>query len=339
MKAAVLHRTGDLQSLDSNLAVEETKEPDAEDGRAIVRVEYASLNRRDVYIAQGLYSKIKLPVIPGSDCSGLIYSVPDGTSEFKPGDEVIIDPSIQWGDSPSHQSARYSILGMPMNGTFAEFVSADLKNLHLKPSHLSHREASAIPLAGVTAYRALFTRGRLSGGENILITGIGGGVAALAMQFALSARANVFVTSGNDEKLRKAVELGAKGGALYTTDGWENEIREMCGGRMDMVLDSAGGDSFAQLPEIVSYGGRIVLYGASLGPAQRVNLHRFFWKQLDVLGSTMGSPDDFANMLKFVEERKIVPVIDSEYRLSDITSAYRKMNDHRQFGKIVVMCK
>ncbi len=214
---------------------------------------------------------------------------------------------------------------MPRNGTLAELVSAELKNIHYKPTHLSHREASALPLAGVTAYRALFTRGRLAEGENILITGIGGGVAALAMQFALSAGANVYVTSGSEDKLRRSAELGAKGGTLYTKDGWENVIREMCGGRIDMILDSSGGSTFSALPEIASYGGRIVLYGASLGQAKSVNLHKIFWKQLDVLGSTMGSPDDFANMLRFVEARKIVPVIDSEYRLSDIASAYMKM--------------
>jgi len=204
------------------------------------------------------------------------------------------------------------------------------------PSHLSFEQGSALPLAGVTAYRAVFSRAKVSPGENVLITGIGGGVATMALQFVLAEGANVFVTSGSNEKVKKATDLGAKSGALYTDPDWTKQILYQSKGKIDVIIDGTGGNTLSALLDIVSYGGRIVIYGSTLGQAENVNLHRIYWKQISLLGSTMGSDNDFSQMLRFVGERGLVPVIDSIYNLEDIVTAFQKMQNSEQFGKIVL---
>lgn len=336
MRAAVLHKTGGIESLEDNLRVEEVPMPRAEDDDVTVKVKWASLNRRDLWIAKGQYAKIRLPVIPGSDCAGTVYALGRNVKNFREGDAVLVNPSIDWGESELHQSADYSILGMPSDGTFAEYVRVKSRYVHAMPAHLDHRSSAALPLAGITAYRALFARGRLREAENVLITGIGGGVATLALQFAVSAGANVFVTSGSTEKLEQARSLGSSGGALYTEKDWTKKIRELAPGGIQLIIDGAGGNTLTQLLETVDYGGRIVSYGSTLGYANEVNLHRIFWKQLNVLGSTMGSETDFLNMLSFVNDKKITPVTDSEYELESVTGAFRRMERSGQFGKILL---
>ena len=336
MIAAVLHRTGPADSLRENLRIEEIPEPVPCKGEALISVKSASLNHRDLWIAQGLYAGIKLPVVPGSDCAGIVEITDSGENEIQPGDEVIVNPSLNWSSNEHHQPRDISILGMPENGTFAQFVKVPASKVFRKPSHLTFAEASAIPLAGVTAYRALFTRGNLSPGENVLVTGIGGGVAMFALKFAIAAGANVFVTSGSPGKIQKAISLGASAGLLYTGQGWHKEILSLCDGRLDLIVDGSGGSTLPALLEAVSYGGRIVLYGSTLGNAESINLHRIFWKQISVLGSTMGSQNDFEKMLGFINHHNITPAIDSSYPLSNCAEALIAMKDSAQFGKIIL---
>lgn len=336
MKAAVLHGTGSIDTLAENLKVEEVPRLFAGDDEVIVKVRSASLNRRDLWITLGQYAKIQLPVILGSDCAGIIYARGKNTDGIDELDSVVINPSLNWGNNELHQSKEYSILGMPDNGTFADFVKVKSSYVYRMPNHLSFAEASALPLAGLTAYRALFKKANVMSGENVLITGIGGGVATIAMQFAIAAGANVFVTSGSEKKLSKAKDIGAKAGALYTDPDWWKQILSHSKNRIDIVIDGTGGDTMAALLESVSYGGRIVLYGATLGNTDKVNLHKLFWKQISLLGSTMGSGNDFAQMLRFVGERCITPVIDSAYDLEYIVTAFQRMKNSEQFGKILL---
>ncbi|HLT25035.1 MAG TPA: alcohol dehydrogenase catalytic domain-containing protein, partial [Ignavibacteria bacterium] len=154
MRAAVLHKLGDISELNNNLIVEDFPAPELGPDEVLIKVKYAALNHRDLFITKGLYSKIKLPVILGSDCSGIIEQCGEQVSGLNPGDEVIIDPSINWGNSEEHQSAEYQILGLPQNGTLAEFVKVTSGNVFPKPAHLTLEEASSLPLVGVTAYRA-----------------------------------------------------------------------------------------------------------------------------------------------------------------------------------------
>src|SRR5690606_8870019 len=173
--------------------------------------------------------------------------------------------SINWGNSEEHQSAEYQILGLPQNGTLAEFVKIRSGNVFPKPAHLTFEVASSLPLVGVTAYRAAVLKARLKEGDNVLIPGIGGGVAVMAMQYCLAMNANVYVTSGAEEKIQTAVSLGAKGGMNYKDDDWAAKIKEMTNGKLDVMIDGSGSDTIAKSLDIISYGGTIVSYGATNG--------------------------------------------------------------------------
>lgn len=336
MKAALLKKTGPHEEFRKNITVEDIPVPDIRDDEVLINIKFASLNHRDIWIAKGAYSKINLPVVLGSDCSGIIHSKGADVLSYEIGDEVIINPGFNWGMNENYQSKDFKILGMPDNGTFAEFVAVNQSYVYTKPVHLNFSQASGIPLTGITAYRTLFKKAELKKDDNVLIPGIGGGVSSSALVFAVSAGANVYVTSGSDEKIKKAVSLGAKGGANYKNDNWDKEILEMSGNNINVIIDGEGGETFSKSIELINYGGRIVCYGSSSGKTSSIPMARLFWKQLKIFGSTMGSPDDFAEMIKFINENKIIPVVDEIFPLENIAEAFLKLNDGKQFGKIVV---
>ena len=336
MRAAVLKKTGNIRNLKENLPVEETPVPEINDDEVLINVKSASVNHRDVWITKGFYSKIELPVIPGSDCAGIIHSAGKNVKEFKDGDEVTVNPAMNWGESDDFQGSDFKILGMPDNGTFAEYVKVNKSQVFLKPSHLSMEEASALPLTGITAYNALFKKAKCTAGDTVLITGIGGGVATSALVFAVSAGAKVYVTSGSDEKINKAVSLGAAGGVNYNKEGWDKELEELSDKKISIAIDGTGSDIFLKCIEIVRYGGRIVSYGATKGNPNFFPMARLFWKQLKIYGTTMGTPEDFTGMIKYVNEKKVVPVIDQIFSLENISDALRRMSNGDQIGKIVV---
>jgi zinc-binding alcohol dehydrogenase/oxidoreductase len=292
-------------------------------GEVLIQISAASINHRDVYISQGLYAKIAYPVVFGSDGAGM-----NGQRE------VIINPGLYWGDNPHFSSPMFQILGMPRQGTLAESICIPSEYVYDKPLHLSSEEAAALPLAGVTAYRALFSRGRLQAGERILITGIGGGVALFLMQFALAAGAEVWVTSGSEDKISRAMALGAKGGVNYRDENWAKSPDLNAG--FDLIVDSAGGEGFGHLLKLARPGGRIVTFGGTRGMVPNFSPQIVFWKQLDILGSTMGTPEEFGAMLHFVNAHRIHPIIDSIYSLADAAAALTRMESGEQFGKICI---
>ncbi len=318
MKALVVN------ALHQGLDFQEMPAPHAGKTAAVVTLRAAALNHRDLFITQGLYAGIKFPTILGSD----------GAGEYR-GRAVVIDPSLDWGDDPRAQGRSFKVLGMPDDGTFAQQIAIPRTNLHPKPDHLSWEQAAALPLAGVTAWRVLFTRCQLRAGERVLITGIGGGVALTALQMAVAAGAEVFVTSGSDEKLQKAGALGAKGGANYHQAEWDKNLKKEAGG-FDLILDSAGGDGFAALLGLCNPGARIGVYGGTLGKINGMSPQPLFWKQVSILGSTMGTRLDFKRMLAFVGKHEIVPVIDAVFPLFKGNEALSKMDSGGQFGKIVL---
>lgn len=321
-------------------------------GEAIVRVHAAALNHRDVWIQRGQYAGLKYPIVLGSDGAGVVEAVGTGGQPASMassgatgavidgqawiGKAVIIDPALYWGGQAGYQDPTgFRILGLPDDGTMAEYVKVPVENLVEKPAHLSFEEAAALPLAGVTAYRALFTRALLRAGERVLITGIGGGVALFALQYAVAAGAQVFVSSGSDEKLERARTMGSMGGVNYKNPGWVEELRKL-GAGFDVILDGAGGDGFSDLLDLCVPGGRVVVYGATRGNPSNIVLRRIFWKQLNILGSTMGSPEDFGAMVSFVSKREIRPVVDSIFTPEDGEAAFALMEEGGQFGKIVI---
>ncbi|RMF58037.1 MAG: alcohol dehydrogenase [Calditrichaeota bacterium] len=333
MKAIVFQEKKNFDSL----KIKEVPDPQPGPGEVVVEVKASALNHRDVWIIQGLYAGIKTPIILGSDGAGVVKEVGDGVDSGWIGQEVIINPSLDWGENPRVQGKNYRILGLPDNGTQAELVKVPSVNIVPKPRYLSFPEAAAIPLAGLTGYRALFTQGKLKCGETVLLTGIGGGVAALMFQMALAAGARVLVTSGSDEKLERAVQSGAAGGANYRNEEWAKEIQQLAGERgIDLIVDSAGGDGFDHLINLVNPGGRICFFGATRGNPSTLTLRRIFWKQLTIQGTTMGSPQDFYEMVRLFEQHQIHPIIDGPYTFEDYRTAYQRMMDGAQFGKIVI---
>ncbi|MGB0760652.1 MAG: quinone oxidoreductase family protein [Rubripirellula sp.] len=304
-------------------------------GQVIVRLNTAALNRRDYWITVGLYPGITPPVVLGSDGAGVVSACGDGVDRVWQGQEVILNPGIGWGDDPAAQGEQFHILGLPEDGTFASEVVVPVEQLHHKPDCLSWEESAAIPLAGTTAYRALFTQGNARSDDRILITGIGGGVATMALQFATAIGAEVWVTSSSAEKIDRAVSLGAKGGFDYREEGWEKRCAAAVGAP-DLILDSAGGPGYGGLLGLVASGGRIINYGATAGAPETIDMFKLFWKQLRLQGSTMGSPDDFNAMVKLVEEHQIKPVIDAVYSLEDTNRAIDQMRSSPQFGKYVL---
>ena len=332
MRAIVLTALGDTD----NLRLERRPDPVPGPGEALVRLHAAALNRRDVFIRRGQYAGIKLPIILGSDGAGEVVDVGEQVDRAWIGREVVIDPSLNWGPNERAQDSAFNILGLPLDGTYAELMAVPAANLHLKPAHLSWEEAAAVPLASVTAYRALVTRGQVQSGDKVLITGIGGGVATTALVMARYLGANVYVTSGHDSKIEAAKRLGAFGGVNHRHGDWVKALIAAIGSRPDVVLDSAGGDTFNKALDALKPGGRLVSYGATLGPSPHVEVRRIFWKQLNVLGSTMGSPSDFAAMLKLYDAGGLRPVIDKVFPLEQAGDAHIRLEASDQFGKIVL---
>ena len=318
------------------LRLEEYSDPTAGPGDVVVRLRAAALNRRDLWIRRGLYPGIVFPIVLGSDGSGEVVSVGSGVDRGLVGRAVVIDPSFGWGADPRVQSASFDILGLKREGTYAEYVRVPADHVHDKPAHLSFEEAAAIPLASVTAYRALVTRAQVRAGETVVVTGIGGGVATSALVLARALGADVFVTSGSDEKLAAALSHGALGGVNHASPDWVQVFVSRFGRRPDVVIDGAGGETFGRALDLLKPGGRLVSYGATLGPAGQVEVRRIFWKQLDVLGATMGTSEDFAAMLALYARTGVWPIVGAVLPLADAAAAHRHVEDGRQFGKVVL---
>ncbi len=324
-----------LEAADKPLAYKEVDKPIIGPGEALVQVKAAALNRRDYWITVGKYAGIKYPTILGSDGAGIVTEVGSDADKHLIGQEVIINPGYGWGDNPNFQSEDFKILGLPADGTFAEYVKVQAQHLHPKPKHLTWEQAAAIPLGGLTTYRALFTKGKAKKGDKVLVTGVGGGTGTFALQFALAAGCQVFVTSGSGDKIDKARHLGASAGVNYKAQDWAEQLEQLTGG-FDVIIDSALGDGFAKLPDICRPGGRIVIFGGTAGNIPPLNGRKIFWRQLQIIGTMMGSPDDFKAMLNLVNEHKIVPVVDEVFPLKDGDAAVKKMEHSSQFGKIAL---
>lgn len=320
---------------DLPLEVKEMKQPVPVKDQVLVKLHAASLNHRDVWVRKEQTAVSDNGIILGSDGCGIVESVGEESDPNLVGRHVIINPSLEWGKDPAFQADSFKILGYPDNGTFASWIVISKKYIHDKPEHLTAEEAAAVPLSGLTAYRALFTKARLRPGEKVLITGIGGGTALWALQLALGFQAKVYVTSSSKEKIDRAIALGATGGFNYTNAGWVDEAKKAARG-FDVIIDSAAGPQFKNLLEVASPGGRVVVFGRTAGDMTNVPPRLIFNKQLSIQGSLMGTRDEFLSMLDFIEKKNIKPVIDSTYQLSHINDAFARMESAGQFGKIIV---
>lgn len=327
MKALVLTEPGLLE-------IKEIPKPTLSAGMALVRIKGAALNRRDDWIREGKYPGIKYGGTLGSDGAGIVEEVFDEADKAWAGQEVVINPNIDWGNDLDVQSSKYTILGMPMSGTFAEYVLVGVDRLHHKPFHLDFLQAAALPLGGLTAFRALFRKGGLRAGQNVLISGFGGGVAQFAFLFAKAAGANVYISSGSDEKIDKALKMGAKGGYNYKKQTNYDDLWKTKGG-FDLVIDSAGGDQLNNFIKMLRPNGKIVFYGATNGLPSKIDLYRMFWNQHSLIGTTMGNDHEFSEMIAFVGKHQIRPMVDSIRPFSKIAESFPDITRANKVGKIV----
>ena len=316
MQAVRVHEGGELR-------YEEAPDPVAGADEVVVELKAAAVNRRDLLVRNppGPAYEIPKPIVPGSDGAGIRRDT---------GEEVVIYPGLHWGPREDSAGPDWQILGGPADGTYAELVKVPAENVFEKPARFSWEEAAAFPLAALTAYRALFTVGRLRGDESVLVLGAGSGVSTFAVQLAAQEGARVLVTSSSEEKIARAKELGAHGGVLYTEPGWADEV-----GPVDLVLDSVG-STWQDSLNAVRKGGRVVVFGGTGGAEVTLDVRGLYLGWKSILGTTMGSGRDFLALLRMVNAGDWHPVIDSVRPLAEAEAAHERMKAGEHFGKLVL---
>ena len=321
MKAIRIHEDGGPEVL----RYEDVPDPEPKPGEVLISLRAASLNHLDLWIRKGLPSVPK-PRILGADGAGVVVSG-DGYAE---GERVVINPGLDRG------TGRISVVGEHFDGTHAELIALPREQVYPIPDGLSFEEAAAFPLVFETAYRMLVTRAALRDGETVFIWGIGSGVATAALQIAKALGARVIVTSSSDEKLARARELGADDTINHSDDDVKARMKELTKGGADIVVEHVGEATWRTSLDVAAQGGRIVVCGATTGPNPPAGLHRVWWKQLSILGSTMGTKDDFEGAYGLVREGRAKPVVDSVFPLAEARAAHERLEAADQLGKIVL---
>jgi zinc-binding alcohol dehydrogenase/oxidoreductase len=302
-------------------------DPSNKSGWVTVELRAAALNWHDVLVRQGRY-RSPLPHVIGADGAGVRRDT---------GEPVVIVPSLHWGDRDEAPGPDWEILGDHIPGTYAELVSVPVDCLAPKPAGFSWVQAAALPLVGLTTYRALISRGRLRAGETMLVVGAGGGIATMAVQLASHLGASIIVTSSSPNKIARALTEGAKDGVLHTDPDWPEQARALSpsGAGFDLVLDPVG-----RWPESVRAlrpGGRLVVLGANAAQSATMDVREFYFGQYDLLGTTMGNTRDFAGLLDLLSECRIPPpVIDRVFPLDGAARAHEYLETAGGFGKTVL---
>lgn len=305
--------------------------PEAGLGQVVVELRAAGLNHRDLFIMSDRTPQ-DTPLIPGSDGAGIVVEVGEDVQHISIGQEVIIHPTLGW-EHTAEVPVVPGIVGGPSDGTLAQYITMPASNVLPKPEHLSWIEAGVLSLSALTAYRALFTRGGLKAGEHLLIPGIGGGVATYALLMAVAAGAKVTITSRSEVKRTEALRLGAYQ-AWDSHSDWNNMMNSH--EPVDIILDSIGQVMFPKYEKIIRPGGRIVMYGASSGDDLHLPIRSIFFPQISLIGTSMGSREEFVQMLEWVNKHKIHPVVDSTYPLQNTAQAFERLEKGEQFGNIAI---
>jgi NADPH:quinone reductase-like Zn-dependent oxidoreductase len=341
VKAVVIHENGGPECIQ----IDDVPDPTPSRGEVVIRVHAAALNHLDIWVRRGRPGvELAPPHVLGSDATGVIASVGEDVTGLGEGDPVILNPGLSCGHcefclrGEQNVCPDFGLVGMSRPGTYAEFVAVPAENVYSVPDHLSSAEAAALPLAHLTAWRMLVTRCGLRPGESVLIHGIGGGVAIAALQIAHLAGAEVIVTSASDEKLLRARELGAHHTINYRScDGVGEMVRDMTHGRgVDIAFDTTGAATCPINFEAVRRGGRMVHCGVTTGATAELNLSALYWNHFTIMGSTMGSAEDFRQMLGAIHAAGVKPVIDTVQPLARAREATMRMEEAAQFGKIVL---
>jgi NADPH:quinone reductase-like Zn-dependent oxidoreductase len=341
LKAVRIHEHGGTDKL----RYEEVEEPRlTSPTEAIVRLKAASLNRIDLWNREGLTGMdISLPHILGADGAGTVVEAGEQAHNVKRGDQVCLYPPSGCGrcefclTDREFMCLRLRVLGERMNGTYAEYVKVPAANCFPIPPGLSFEEAAAFPLVFLTVWRMLVTNAGLKPGEHVLILGIGGGVATAALLLSKQIGAHVIVTSGSGEKLEMAKNWGADHGIDYRKSDFAKEVRALTEKRgVDVAVDSVGGESWGKSLAALAKGGRLVTCGATAGASPSTDIRRVFWNHLKIFGSTLGSREEFRQLLSFMRTSQMRPIIDQIFSLREAPAAHRRLEEGKQFGKIVL---
>ncbi len=326
MLAVRIHEDGGPEVL----VVEGVPDPEPRPGEVLIRLRASALNHLDIWVRKGLPSVPK-PRILGADGAGTVEALGEGVAGFEPGDRVVINPGVEAGDGTIH------VIGEHGDGTNAQLIAVPATNVYPIPGGLSFEEAAAFPLVFETAYRMLVTRARLEPGEWVLLWGIGSGVSTAGLAIAKALGARTIVTSSSDEKLARARELGADVTVNHVSGDVKAAVKEATGGHgADVVVEHVGEATWRTSLDVAAREGRIAVCGATSGPNPPAALHRVWWKQLTVLGSTMGRKADFEGAYALIAEGRARPVVDEVVPLEEIRDAHARLEAGEQLGKIVL---
>ncbi|MHB8605444.1 MAG: alcohol dehydrogenase catalytic domain-containing protein [Thermoplasmatota archaeon] len=339
MRAVVFHEHGDSKVL----RLEEVAKPAPGPGEALVRVRYAALNHLDVHTRRGIPGNVlALPHVGGCDGAGEVAELGAGASGVHVGEAVTIDPSLTCGVCEfcraGHRTlcVKLRLLGEHLPGTFAEYVRVPVANLIPTPAGFDLAVAAAAPLVYMTAWHML-ARARLAAGEDVLVMGASGGVAAAAIQIARHLGARVFAATSSDEKAKRAIAEGAEFAVDTSREDVRKRVRELTAKRgVDVVVDHVGGDAYVAGVTSLRRGGRYVTCGATAGNGPPAQLHYIFWNQLDVLGSTMAEASEAREVMRLVFAGTLKPAIDRVLPLDACAEGQRLLENRQHFGKIVL---
>jgi NADPH:quinone reductase-like Zn-dependent oxidoreductase len=326
MKAIRIHEDGGPEVL----RYEDAPDPEPGPGEVLISLRAASLNRLDIWVRRGLPSVPK-PRTLGADGAGVVAGLGSGVDRFEEGKRVVINPGLE------HADGRITVIGEHTDGTHAELIAVPADNVHALPDELSFEQAAAFPLVYETVYRMLVTRAGLREGEWVLAWGVGSGIGTATLALARALGARVIATSSRAEKLARAAELGAEVTINHAGEDVAARVKEATGGRgADVVVEHVGEATWQTSLAAAAPGGRVAVCGATTGPNPKAALHRIWWKQLSVLGSTMGTRDDFAGAYELVATGRAPVVVDSVFPLAEARAAHERMERGEHMGKIVL---
>lgn len=317
------------------LSFAELESPTPTSGEVLVDVRAAALNHRELWISKGMYPNLTLPATLGADGAGLVVAVGEGVDETWLGREVVCYPALGWGSNSAAPGRSFRLFGMPEPGFIADQICVPVGNLVRKPAHLDWVGAAALPVASLTAWRALVRHAGVRAGQKVLVTGIGGGVAQAALAFASAMGAQVYVSSSSEEKLQQAVTLGATAGVNYRQTDWPEELRKLSAG-IDVVIDGAPPKDFKTYMHFLKPGAKVVIYGATGNNSSSFSCSDLFLRHISVIGTSMGTVEEFRQMIDYVEAHRIFPVVAKVFAFDQAIEAVGELASGSHVGKIVI---
>lgn len=340
MKAVAIEAHGGTEQV----KVLEVPTPQPGPGAVLIRVRAAALNRLDLFTIRGIKGLVlKMPHVVGSDAAGVIERLGANATKYAVGDRVTFNPGIYCGTcdqcraSEESECATYGIIGEHMPGSMAEFVVVPEKNLYKLPDSLSFESAAAASLVFQTAFRMLFTRGQARKGETVVVLGAGSGLSTACIQLAKHHGCRVIATTSSAEKMERARQIGADEVINYKTEDWGKRVWDLTGKRgADLIIDAVGRDTLNQSVRALKKGGRVVIPGGTSGQVVDLDLRYVYWKQVALLGSTMGSAAEFQAAMDLVAAGKVTPVVGAVFPHGRAREAFEAMESGAHFGKLVV---